>query len=49
VTLYLKRLEAAGLVRREIDPPICGATACCSLRPGAKPTRTARPAIGRIQ
>ena len=41
VTVYLKRLEAAGFVRREIDPPICGAIACCSPRPGVKPPRTA--------
>lgn len=41
VTLYLKRLEAAGFVRREIDPSDLRRHRLLLTAPGAKPLRKA--------
>jgi DNA-binding MarR family transcriptional regulator len=41
VTVYLKRLEAAGFVRREIDPADLRRHRLLLTRPGVKPPRTA--------
>ena len=41
VTLYLKRLEAAGFLHRRSTPPICGVIVSSSRRPGVKQPKTA--------